>query len=200
MIFGLKKVSMNLVTLLNDDEERPISMIGEKMVPILEIKKGKFMPESLDIVSYIDKQYGKPIVLWKEDKKLETWLNKNHQLCYELAIPRWVKAPLKEFKTSSARKYFQKKKENYIGLFKEHLDDSSQLIEEMKKNLEKLETFFPKKQKFFKDNLSINDIHLFAFLRSLSIVKGLFFPQKVKYYLKQMSKNSQVPLHDSISI
>ena len=170
------------------------------MVPILEIQKGNFMPESLDIISYIDKQEGKPIVSWKENKKLSGWLSKNSTLCYELAMPRWIKASLEEFKTTEARNYFQKKKEAYIGPFKNCLDNTKTLVKEMKLELKVLESFFEKKQTFFGDSLSINDFHLFAFLRSLSIVKDLSFPAKIKYYSEQMSENSNIPLHHFIAM
>lgn len=200
MIFGFKKIPFKLICLLNDDEKTPISMIGVKMVPILETKKSHFMPESLDIVSYIDEQNGQPVVLWKEDKKLLAWINKNSELCYELAMPRWVQAPLKEFKTKGARDYFQKKKESYIGPFKNCLDNTKALIEEMQKELTILEAFFKKKQSFFESSLSVNDFHLFAFLRSLSIVKGLPFPEKVNHYCEKISKTTNIPLHQSIAI
>nr|WP_303803540.1 glutathione S-transferase N-terminal domain-containing protein [Snodgrassella alvi] len=38
-------------------------MIGEKMVPILQKEDGSYMPESLDIVAYVDSNYGKSPVL-----------------------------------------------------------------------------------------------------------------------------------------
>lgn len=200
MIFGLKKVPFQLICLLNDDEKTPISMIGAKMVPILELSKGKFMPESMDIVSYIDKKKDSSLVVRKTDNKLSHWLDKNSGLCYELAMPRWVQAPLEEFKTKKSRDYFQRKKEAYIGPFKECLADSKNLIEEMSEELKGLEAFFDGKQKFFGKQLSFNDFHLFAFLRSLSIVKDLSFPPKLKYYSEQMSKHTKVPLHHSIAI
>lgn len=200
MIFGFKKVPVKLVSLLNDDEKTPISMIGVKMLPILELKKGKFMPESLDIISYIDNQDNSPKVSWRENKKLSNWLDKNSGLCYELAMPRWIKAPLDEFKSKKARNYFQKKKENYIGPFKEALNDTESLIEEMEEELERLESFFSQKQDFFKESLSINDFHLFAFLRSLSIVKGLVFPPKVRHYSRKISAKSKIPLHHSLAV
>ena len=200
MIFGFKKVSFKLICLLNDDEKTPINMIGTKMVPILEIGKENFMPESLDIISYVDKQKGQPVVSWKTDKKLSAWLDKNSTLCYELAMPRWVHAPLDEFKTKKARDYFQKKKEDYIGPFKDCLRDTSNLVEEMTEELKVLESFFEKNQKFFSNRLSVNDFHLFAFLRSLSIVKSLSFPEKIKYYSHKMSEQTKIPLHHSIAI
>ncbi len=200
MIFGLKKIPFQLICLLNDDEKTPVSMIGAKMVPILEIEKGRFMPESLDIVSRVDEQNGPPSVSWKENKKLLGWLDKNSELCYRLAMPRWAQAPLEEFKTQKARDYFQKKKENYIGPFKNCLRDTKALIAEAKKELSALESFFDTKQKFFEDSLSVNDFHLFAFLRSLSIVQGLSFPEKTKHYSEAMSKNVGIPLHYDIAL
>ena len=201
MIFRIKKTPVKLLCLLNDDEKTPQSMIGVKMVPILEFKKGCFMPESLDIVRYIDKREGtRAEVSWKTNKKLSLWLNKNSSLCYELAMPRWVKAPLDEFKTKKARDYFQTKKENYIGPFKDCWDNTKALIKEMTKELDQLESFFEKNQKFFSGNLSLNDFHLFAFLRSLSIVKGLPFPKKVKHYSEEMSEKTHIPLHHSIAL
>ena len=200
MIFGLKKTPLDLLCLLNDDEKTPVSMIGVKMVPILELKKGDFLPESLDIISFIDKQNGQPIVSWKTNRKLLSWLNKNSSLCYELAMPRWVQAPLGEFKTKKARDYFQKKKAAYIGSFEDCWDRTKTLIEEMEGELKDLESFFEKKQIFFSSVLSLNDFHLFAFLRSLSIVKGLFFPEKVRYYSENISKKANIPLHHSMAL
>ena len=201
MIFGLKNVSLELITLLNDDESGPVSMIGVKMVPILEIKKGDFMPESLDIISYIDERESTPMVSsWEEDKKLMTWIRKNNDVCYQLAMPRWVKVPLDEFKTQGAKDYFQQKKEAYIGSFESCLKNTNSLIESMKQELNVLESFFTKEQDFFKPSLSVNDFHLFAFLRSLSIVKGLHFPEKVKRYSEKLSEQTRIPLHHSIAL
>ena len=110
MIFGFKKTAFELICLLNDDEKTPCSMIGAKMVPILEFKARNYMPESLDIISYIDKQKGKSLVSWKENKKLKNWLSKNSSLCYELAMPRWAQAPLEEFKTKKSKTILPKEK------------------------------------------------------------------------------------------
>ena len=199
MIFGFKKKPVKLVCLLNDDEKSPVSMIGVKMVPILETKKGAFMPESMDIVSYIDKLDNSPSIQWEEDKSLAGWLSKNSLICYQLAMPRWLNAPLKEFQTKKARDYFQNKKEAYIGSFKAQLDKSENLIAQMSKQLQELEKYFKENQKFFKSKLSENDFHLFAFLRSLSIVKGLSFPEKTQRYAERLSRLSNIPLHYSIA-
>ena len=202
MIFGLKNIDFELVCVLNDDYDTPMSMIGQKMLPILETAKDKYMAESLDIINYIDNLDKKPIVKKTTNKKLSTWLSSNSTVCYELAMPRWVKAnpPLEEFKTQDAIDYFTKKKESYIGPFKEKLNESASLIEETEEELHILESLFEQKSKFINKTLSIDDFHLFAFLRSLSIVKGLNFPGNVKYYMENMSKQSGVPLHTDIAL
>ena len=199
MIFGLKKQPFQLKILLNDDEKTPKSMIGVKMLPILEYQPGKFMPESMDIISYIDK-LGNPTVEADEDFKLKDWLDKNIETIYRLAMPRWIKADLEEFKTPESRNYFENKKTQSIGSFEEELKNSPKLIAKIEQELKNLEAFFPKSQPFFKEKLSFNDFHLFASLRSLSIVKGVEFPVKVKNYMEKLALASQVPLHLSIAI
>ena len=200
MIFGLKKVPFKLITLLNDDEKTPFNMIGQKMVPILEVKKQDFMPESLDIISYIDKQNKPTTVLWTRDTQLSKWLDKNSDTCYQLAMPRWIKMPLKEFKSQKSRDYFQDKKEAYIGSFKHCLKNTAPLVKKMTQQLDILESFFEKNQAFFTGTLSVNDFHLFAFLRSLTVVKGLNLPKKIKYYSQKMAEQSQVPLHTDMAV
>ena len=200
MIFGLKKISCELKALLNDDEETPRSFIGQKMVPILKTEKG-FMPESLDIVRHIDDSSGNPSVNWKENPDLQRWFNTSGDTHYFLAMPRWVQAPLEEFKTPAARTYFQKKKEGYIGPFEDALKDTDALTEKMSERLEQLETLLKESSPFFQeDGLSVNDFHLFAYLRALSIVKPLSFPKKTRAYMESLSKESRVPLHLSIAL
>ena len=200
MIFGLKKQSVHIKTLLNDDEKTPIEMIGVKMVPILEYETEKFMPESMDIVDFIDKKTPPQQVEPSEDSQLLNWMSQNNTLNYKLAMPRWVQSPLEEFKTASARDYFEKKKTSYIGSFKECLAESPSLILQMEEELEKLESFLQTNNSFFEKRLSWNDFHLFPFLRSLTVVKGLKFPTKVKIYIEGLSQLSQIPLHFDIAV
>ncbi len=54
MIFGLKKLAVEQIVLFDDDIETPTKMIGRKMLPILQKDDGSYLPESLDIVHYVD--------------------------------------------------------------------------------------------------------------------------------------------------
>ena len=62
MIFGLKNLPVELVVLANDDEATPIGLVGKKVVPILVKEDGTAMPESLDIVHYVDEHFGEKIL------------------------------------------------------------------------------------------------------------------------------------------
>jgi len=206
IIFGIKKIDFELITLLNDDEVTPISMVGQKLLPILEKEDGSYMPESMDIVAYIDNNYGKPALERGLHPELEEWLGRMRIYTYKLTMPRWARVPdrqfsefLQEFTTESARDYFTKKKEAYIGSFTEHLDNSSQYILEVNDLLKDLEQII-KIEHLVAEKPEEIDIHLFTTLRSLSIVKGLKYPKKVNNYRLYMSDYSGVPLHDEIAV
>ena len=201
MIFGFKQIPFELITLADDDIKTPTSMIGVKMTPILEKDSGSFMPESLDIISYVDQMKTPEIISsWKEDKKLSSWLDGLGGLHYQLAVPRWSKSPLEDFKTESAKKYFQNRMEPKIGLFSDLLKESSDLKKEMEEELLQLEQLLKSENFYFQKKLSVDDFHLFAVLRSLTIVKDLKFPKKVAGYIKNMSEKSKVSLYTSMAL
>lgn len=76
MIFGLKNIPVELHVLLNDDAETPTRMVGQKQVPILQKDDSRYMPESMDIVHYVDKLDGKPLLTGKRSPAIEEWLRK----------------------------------------------------------------------------------------------------------------------------
>ena len=164
MIFGLKNQALENIILLNDDEKTPVSMIGQKMVPILQKENGKFMPESLDIIKYIDNKFSPSQVVWEEDSSLMETLHQAREDYYSLVMPRWVQSDMEEFKTESARKYFQNKKEHIIGSFSSALEQTEHFKKNISKTLETLTQQFSPTSEWYKgDNISLNDFHLFAF-------------------------------------
>jgi glutaredoxin 2 len=195
MIFGFKALPFELITLLNDDEETPIRMIGQKMVPILEKEDGSWMPESMDIVRYVDGTYGQPVLeATPANEPLNEWLAASRSYVYRLAMPRWVDAPLEEFATEGARTYFTRKKEASIGSFAEHLANSPALIAQADAHLRELDGIL-QSETAVNGLPSEDDIHLYATLRSLSIVKGITYPTRIRAYMEAMAASSKVPLH-----
>lgn len=199
MIFGFKHIPVTLNYILNDDVETPTKMIGQKMVPILEKEDGTYMPESMDIVHYIDRLEGQKVLTGKSDPAVAEWLAKSREYVSKLAQPRWVKADFGEFKTPGARQYFEQKKAASIGSFEENFNNSAALIEKANAHLIELEAII-QSCTAVNCTLSEDDIHLFATLRSLSIVKGLSYPPKVDAYRREMANASAVPLHDGIAV
>lgn len=198
MIFGIKGVPFAHKILLNDDEETPISMVGKKMVPILEKEDGTYMPESMEIIYYIDglKTFGSPRVkASKKNSDLADWLAQSRQYSYALAMPRWVKIGLEEFSTSSAVQYFTHKKFSSIGDFDDNLAISRDLVFMAEHHLSELELLLSDGPWFWGEDVNEDDFHVFATLRVLTVVKGLRFPKKLDLYSKRVSEVSEVPLH-----
>lgn len=59
--FRAEKIPVEVILMLGDDEATPTRMIGKKMAPILE-HKGRYIPESMDIVAYVDALAGGPVL------------------------------------------------------------------------------------------------------------------------------------------
>lgn len=195
MILGLKDVPFELKILLNDDEENPIRMIGKKMVPILEKDNGEFMAESMDIVHYVDQNFGdEEMITPSKNDDLVDWVHSVGEVAYRLAMPRWVKVGLEEFKTQSAIEYFTKKKEAYIGPFEDAMANSSIYIEKANEKLQELDKLLHSENSA-EAKLSESDMHIFPVLRTLSVAKGVVFPTKVKNYMQNMSSSCKIELH-----
>lgn len=207
MIFGFKNVKVELVTLLNDDEALPIKMIGQKMVPILATENGDYMAESLDIINHIEQNYGAKILTEPKELdigKIANWLIEIKEYSYKLAMPAWLlvserKGFLGEFATKGSRAYFQHKKELYIGSFAAHRAEQASYIKEVNKLLVKLEDVLHNSESVCA-KLSLMDIHLYAVIRSLSIIKDLEYGPKLTAYRKFMADFAKVELHDKIAI
>jgi len=204
MIFGFKDLDFKLITLLNDDEDTPIAMIGQKMVPIFEKEDGSFMPESMDIVRYVDDHYGNKLLVGDErNAKLEKWFEDINEYMYKLTMPAWVEAEageyLEEFATESAKQYFIKRKQIYIGDFPEQRARAEEYKLEVNQLFKELNEII-ENDGAVNGTLSEADIHLFAILRSLSIIKGLEYPEKLNSYRMYMSDYSGVLLHDAIAV
>jgi glutaredoxin 2 len=199
MIFGLKDIPVILHYVLNDDVATPEALIGKKMVPILKQSDGTVMPESMDIVRYIDKSDGKPMVNGElSSEAVAAWLDTAKRFIYRLAMPRWVqlRPPLPEFETQEAIRYFTEKKEGYLGLSFDHaMRTTRETVEIMHEALQALPEIMHSQEGVHAE-LSEDDFHLYAALHSLSVVKGIEYPKAVEHYRQYFARTSGVPLLD----
>lgn len=194
MIFGLKNIAFEHVVLLNDDEETPNRLVSKKMVPILETDDGKAMPESLDIVRYVDGLDGKPVLGGTQRGEIAQWLEAVSAYHNFLVMARFIRIGLPEFATASAVDYFVRKKTAYVGSFEQHFADSAQYIEQLNRDLVVLDTLLLS-ENACNGEWSLDDILLFPIVRNLTIVRGAVFPEKVMGYLKRMSAATGVDLY-----
>ncbi len=200
MPFAMKNIPFELVTLANDDEATPIAMIGAKVCPILEKPDGSFIGESLDIVNYLDQLDGKPIFAPSANRAaLNEWIAQTSVLFRQLLYPRWVNAPLAEFKTQSSRDYFTNKKQAAIGDFSQALTNSEQYIKALEAHLQQLAELLSSENSV-NAHLSVDDIDLFGRLRGITLIKGLTIPAKVRAYIDYFSRLSKVPIYDDIAL
>jgi glutaredoxin 2 len=197
MIFGLKGVAFDLVILLNDDEDTPTRMIGKKMAPILKDGE-RHIAESMDIVAHVDGMDGARILSGPLNPALAQWNSDASGPLFSLAIPRWAAADLAEFSTAAARAYFVRNKERMIGSFADHLAASADYIATLNQHLIALEPMIQSSDAV-NGELSEDDIHLFATLRSMSIVRGIVYPPAVDAYRARMAERSGIDLHDRIA-
>lgn len=193
MIFGLQGKPVRLVTLLNDDEITPTTMIGKKMAPILQKDDGSYLPESMDIVHYIDRLADKPLLTGPSNPAIGAWLAQTAEYTPQLLLPRFAQADVEEFATDSARQYFINKKQAAIGDFSQHLANSADLIARLEQDLPALAALIVSPEAV-NGTLSEDDIHLFPLLRSLSIVAGITLPEPVEAYRNRMAERSDIPL------
>lgn len=197
MIFAMHKIPVEIEVLLNDDEATPISLVGAKQVPILIKDDGTAMPESLDIVKFVDDlavKQGKKSCLSEESRaEIKAWLQELSPLT-KLCTPKIAQLQVEEFKTESARNYFINKKISQLGSFEDLLAQEDEFVKNINQKLLTLENLIVDK------NLGLEDILLFPVLRNLSIIKKLDFPTKVKNYLTKISKECDIENYFSIAI
>lgn len=199
MIFGLKNIPVELVVLLNDDEATPTKMIGKKMAPILQKDDSRYLPESMDIVHYVDKLDGEPLLTGAANVAISDWLRHVNSYVQHLLLPRIAKAPFDEFATPAARAYFTQKKEAMIGSFADHLTHSPGLTKKISDDLRKLDKLIVQPNAV-NGELSDDDIHLFPLLRNLTLVAGIDWPSRVAAYRDNMAKQTQINLLSSHAV
>ena len=198
---GLANINVERIILLNDDEETPIKMIGKKQLPILEVE-GKYIPESLDIINFLNKKHN--FLKQNVEAKIETkavlkWIEETSPLVYKLFLPRCIKLNVEEFKTPASIKYFQDKKEAMLkSTFEKLIAQTPELKEQMEEKLNELESLIHGLPSLKSQDFTIEDIMLFAHLHTLSTVPFLRWNKKVKDYMMHISTLSKMPLFPQI--
>ncbi|RUR91969.1 glutaredoxin 2 [Pectobacterium polaris] len=189
MIFGLKKVPFELGVIMEGDSETPTKMVGRKVVPILQKEDGTYMPESMDIVRYVDGLSGAVELNEPCDKKIEDWCKNATRTIYNLAIPRFTKADFKELSTAAAREAYTIREIKAFGNLEELIAKSQDFTDEILSELTKIQPYLSTKER-----VTTTDFFLFPLLNSLTIVKDFPYPAYLNHYLNVISEQCNAPL------
>jgi glutaredoxin 2 len=191
MIFGLKSLPLELSFVLEDDADLPTKLVGRKATPILQKADGSHMAESMDIVHYVDEQYGEPVVMpVGENSPIKVWHDAAWLPILKLSIPRLAGADLPEFATPEARAAFKTRQTKNFGDFDELIGGSPELVSDIEGKLAELDGLLAGRE-----HVDADDFVLYPSLRMLSIVKGVNYPANVKRYMERMEQSTGVRLH-----
>ncbi|WAJ69225.1 glutaredoxin 2 [Catenovulum adriaticum] len=200
MAVGYKNLPVAIEYLQNHDVQARIDKVGANTVPILQTENGNYIAESLDIVEYLDRSDGQPQLLDStQSTQINRWLSQASEASNTLVFPRWLKIELPEFASQEAKDWFEKNKTRMIDMsFESAFEQSNLAIENMHSVLQRLD--FLQLPSDRNNQLSYDDINLFPFLRNLTVVKGLKFPNKVAEYIDQVAKLTRIKLYTAQAI
>lgn len=208
MALGFKRAPYVLNVLANDDVATPTSLIGRKLVPILQpggVNDARgARAESLDIVKLIDSdsRYG-PVhtILPKSPRTdLDNWAATVMPLAMQLCFPRFSRARLPEFPTQASRHAFEMRHPLGYYDYEQCLRRTHQFGAELGFRLCQLESMIFSEQFVTEGGFSIDDILLYPVLRMLTVVKDIEFPPKVRAYIQSIASQTQVPTHEDVAI
>ena len=96
------------------------------------------MPESLDIVHYVDEHFGEKILSEHVRPEIEAWLKEVGSYYGHLTTARFTQIGLAEFETQSAVDYFTKKKTEFIGDFAENIAKTEIYLTQLKRRFREI--------------------------------------------------------------
>lgn len=230
LALGIKNVKHSIHFLANDDVKTPTKLVGKKIAPIFEIPEDKFvMSESLDIIEKVDtdERFGTTgaILPATGRKDIKAWQKSVQDLLRTLQRPRYVATGLlPEFQQIDGRHAFimnhqlppyEKKEwkgdgtdenpgmamEDKLKLYAEAMaKDPTPLLEDLNAKLVELDDIVYCEHYCSEGGLSLDDIDLWARLRSVTIIKGVQWPAKLRAYMDNLSALGDVPLYDEMAL
>lgn len=230
LALGIKNVKHLVHFLANDDIPTPTKLVGKKIAPIFSIPEDDFvMGESLDIIEKVDsdKSFGATGQLLPATgrKDLKAWQKSVQTLLRTLQRPRYVATGLlPEFQQIDGRHAFIKNHqlppyekpewkgdgteenpgmnmEEKLKLYAEAMaKDPTALLEDLNAKLIEMDDMIFSEHHCSEGGLSMDDIDLWSRLRSITIVKGVQWPSKLRAYMDNLSVLGDVPLYDEMAL
>lgn len=182
---------------------------------------GVVMAESMDIIELIDtdERFGPPGVIKAGSGRtdLKEWQKSVQSLLRTLQRPRYVATGLlPEFQQLDSRHAFMKnhqlppydkaewkemETEEKLKIYAEVMSsDPVGMIEELSAKLVQLDDIIFSENYCTEGGLSLDDIDLWARLRSISIIKGVVWPDSLRKYMDNLSELGDIPLYDEMAM
>jgi glutaredoxin 2 len=217
---GIKNVKHELRLLANDDAATPTKLIGQKIAPILQYKD-LIMKESMDIIEYCEslEEFGPTHVILPATGRadIKEWQKSVQDLLRGLQRPRYVATGLlPEFQQLESRHAFISKhpmppfgkpewKEmelsDKLNIYAENMaKDPAGDIEQINLKLVELDDIIESSDHCSPGGLSLDDVDLFSRLRSITIIKDVQWPAKLRAYMDNMSELADLPLYDQMAL
>jgi glutaredoxin 2 len=186
-----------------DENGGPKVLMGTKVLPVLEVVGEGMRGESLEIISYLQHKYPNPTTVScaSEPKSLRDWKSQGFSACKSsLVRPRITH--LTHLKDWSDPRDVVYAKAKYTGMgfdYNKSLASTPKLVEEMNSHLSHLSSsvLLPNSSgglSVQSVGLSMDDICLLPDLRSLTVVDGIVWPEKVRKYMEDGCEG--IPLYD----
>jgi glutaredoxin 2 len=193
MTAALKRLHLQETVVLDDDSETMIGLVGKRVIPILVKDCGQPMLESMDMVAYVD-GIGERVLTGPERSEVAAWAEKVVAKTAPLTMPRYPLLGLPEFGTIAALDHYNLRKRKVFGDFVELRANTRRHIDALMPELEELDRLI-ESPTAVNGKLSLDDVRVLPLLRSVAIVKGLRFPQRVRdYFESMMSRIGYQPL------
>lgn len=158
--------------------------------------------ESLDIIASVDADthFGSAALLNPATGRadIDEWFDSVAWPMRRLTRVRFWKAPLPEFA-------FQEGRDAYLrnhplkeppASYDENFERSGEYIAQIQERLDDLAAMVWSKECCSEGGLSYDDVDLFPKVRSMTIIKGLDLPHKLRQYVEYQAERAQVPLYD----
>jgi glutaredoxin 2 len=224
LALGMKNIKHKIHFMANDDVATPTSLVGKKIAPIFEYTPLSIcMAESMDIIQLIDNtnEFG-PIQMIQpstDRTDIQQWQKSVQSLLRDLQRPRYVNTGLlPEFHTADGRYAFIRNhpippyeksdwKNNYtletqLLLYQQcMLQDPQAKIAQLNEKLIELDDMIYSDWYCSNTNngFSYDDIDLWSRLRSITIIKNVQWPSKLRNYMDHLSQYADVPLYDAMA-
>ena len=172
-IAGKLNIKLEEVVIDCDDIETPTSLIGKKMVPILQKDDGSIMAESNDIIRYFLQLKDTNESTEPSENSIE-WQSDAFLPLQKIGYPRWSSLNLSEFSTESSRVAWKDKKQTTELNFAQLLSSTSEIVSQVNE-------FLITSEKLLNINNGKSSVSLFDSAIYFSILRGLYCEATIKW-------------------